>query len=79
VPQIAHATAVSAAIHGAVAAGMVADFAEGSRRWSATERLHYRPRPEAIVPYYEQYCKLSQDAVVRASMHEINLLRAAPA
>jgi L-ribulokinase len=41
VPQIAHATAVSAAIHGAVAAGVVADYAEGSHRWSAKERLQY--------------------------------------
>jgi L-ribulokinase len=32
VPQIAHATAVSAAIHGAVAAGVLADYAEGSHR-----------------------------------------------
>jgi L-ribulokinase len=81
VPQIAHATAVSAAIHGAGAAGMVADYVEGSRRWSAKERLHYKPRPEAIAPYqtlYEQYCKLSQNADVRTSMHEISLLGPAP-
>ena len=82
VPQIAHATAVSAAIHGAVASGLVTDYAEGSRRWSAKERLHYRPRPEAWMPYqtlYEQYCKLSQNADVRSSMQELNLLSAAPA
>ena len=81
VPQIAHATAVSAAIHGAVAAGMVPDYAEGSRRWSAKERLHYRPRPEAIAPYqtlYEQYCKLSQNSALLGSMHEINLLGTTP-
>ena len=74
VPQIAHATALSAAIHGAVAAGVVADYAEGSRRWSAKDRLHYRPRAEALMPYrtlYEQYCELSQNAVVRTSMHEL--------
>jgi L-ribulokinase len=77
VPQIAHATAVSAAIHGAVASGLVADYAEGSRRWSAKDCLHYRPRPETWMPYqtlYEQYCKLSQNAEVRSSMHELNLL-----
>jgi L-ribulokinase len=75
VPQILHATAVSAAIHGAVAAGVVADYVEGSRRWSAKDRLHYRPRLEATTPYqalYEQYCKLSQNAIVRSSMHELN-------
>ena len=41
VPRIAHATAVSAAIHGAVAGGVVADYAEGSHRRSAKERLQY--------------------------------------
>lgn len=74
VPQIPYATAVSVAIHGAVAAGVAADYAEGSHRWSAEDRLYYRPRPEAIMPYqalYEQYCKLSQNAVVRTSMHEL--------
>jgi len=75
VPQIAHATAVSAAIHGAVASGVVANYAEGSRRWSAKERLRYRPRPEAQTPYqalYEQYRKLSQNAALRNSMHELS-------
>jgi hypothetical protein len=77
VPQIAHATALGAAIHGAVAAGVVADYAEGPRRWSAKELLPYRPRSEAIGPYqalYQQYCKLSQNAVMRSSMHELNAL-----
>jgi L-ribulokinase len=75
VPQIAHATAVGAAIHGAVAAGVVADYAEGARRWSAKERLHYRPAVEGALPYqalYEQYRELSQDAAVRAAMHKLN-------
>jgi L-ribulokinase len=75
VPQLSHATAVSAAIHGAVAAGVVADYAEGSQRWSAKDRLQYRPRPEAVKPYqllYEQYGKLSSNPVVRSSMHELN-------
>jgi L-ribulokinase len=77
VPQLAHATAVSAAIHGAVAAGVVADYVEGSRRWSAKELLQYRPSPESIEPYqrlFDQYCKLSQNAVVRTSMQELNLV-----
>jgi L-ribulokinase len=77
VPRLPHVTAVSAAIHGAVGAGVVADFAEGSRRWSAKDRLHYRPRPEAALPYralYQQYCELSQNTVVRTSMHQLNIL-----
>ena len=75
VPQIPHATAVGAAIHGAVAAGVVGGYAEGARRWSAKDQLHYRARPEAIKAYrvlYEQYSNLSQNAVVRTSMHKLN-------
>lgn len=75
VPQIAHATALGAAIHGAVAAGVVADYVEGSRRWCAKDRLQYRPRPEMLIPYqalYQQYSKLRQNAGVRACMHGLN-------
>jgi len=75
VPQLSHATAVSAAIHGAVAARVVPDYAEGSRRWSAKDHLHYRPRSEALTAYqslYEQYCQLSGNPAVRTSMHELN-------
>jgi L-ribulokinase len=75
VPLIPHVTAVSAAIHGAVAAGVVADYTESASRWSAKDRLRYCPRPEAIMPYqalYKQCCKFSQNAVVRTSMHELN-------
>jgi ribulose kinase len=58
-----------------LAAGVVGDYADGSRQWSAKDRLHYRPRPEAITPYqmlYEQYSNLSQNAAVRSSMHRLN-------
>ena len=75
VPRVLHVTAVSAAIHGAVAAGVVADFAEGSRQWGAKDHLHYRPHPEAKLPYralYQQYCELSQNIVVRTAMHQLN-------
>jgi sugar (pentulose or hexulose) kinase len=75
VPQMPHVTAVCAAIHGAVAAGVVADYAEGSRQWRAKDRLHYRPLSESALAYralYEQYCELRQNAVVRTSMHELN-------
>jgi L-ribulokinase len=75
VPQITHATAVGAAIHGAVAAGVAADFAEASDRWSAKKCLRYRPAAESTLPYqalYEQYRKLSQDVAVRTSMHALN-------
>ena len=76
VPRIPpHVTAVSAAIHGAVATCVVADFAEGSCWWSAKDCLHYRTRPEATVPYrtlYEQYRELSQNTAVRISVHRLN-------
>lgn len=75
VPQIAHATAVGAAIHGAVAAAVVTDYAEAARRWSAKDQTRYLPRPEAIAPYqelYERYRELSQNTVVRTAMHKLN-------
>jgi L-ribulokinase len=77
VPQIEHATAVGAAIHAAVAAGVVADYAEGSRQWSAKNRIQYRPDPGAAAPYqalYEEYCKLSQNEVLQDSMRKLNEL-----
>lgn len=43
VPEIAHATATGAAIHGAVAAGVSADFAEGASRFGARTLRSYLP------------------------------------
>ena len=45
VPLIRHPTAVGAAIHGAVAGGVVSDFADGAARFGGRERLAYHPDP----------------------------------
>ena len=71
VPEIDNATAVGAAIHGAVAAGIVADFVEGSARFGARGSRRYRPDPVARPVYdrlYGQYRTLSGSAdVARAT------------
>jgi L-ribulokinase len=75
VPVLSQPTAVGAAIHGAVAAGIVSDFARGASRFGATEYLQYHPRPEAVLQsrsLYEQYRSLSRDPVIRRAMHALD-------
>jgi L-ribulokinase len=72
VPQIDHATAVGAAIHGAVAAGVVQSYVEGAKRYGATSFLKYETEPATAAAYdllYTQYRELSSDASVRRVMH----------
>jgi L-ribulokinase len=74
VPQIDHATAVGAAIHGAVAAGVVGSYAEGAKRYGATSFLKYETERAAAAAYellYTQYRALSTEASVRRVMHAI--------
>jgi L-ribulokinase len=75
VPQINHATAVGAAIHGAVAAGVVRSYAEGAQRYGAASQLLYQPNLEAAAAYktlYQQYRSLGSDAAVKSAMHSIS-------
>jgi L-ribulokinase len=75
VPQIDHATAVGAAIHGAVAAGVIDDYAEGAKRYGARSFLKYKAVPAAAAAYehlYKQYRALSGDESVRQTMHAIS-------
>ncbi len=74
VPEIDHATAVGAAIHGAVAAGVVSDFAEGARRYGAKSFFKYEAVPASAASYetlYQQYRRLAADEAVRETMHAI--------
>ncbi|WP_158816807.1 FGGY-family carbohydrate kinase [Methylocapsa sp. S129] len=74
VPRIDHATAVGAAIHGAVAAGVVDGYAEGAQRYGATSFLKYETDKTALAAYeilFKQYQILSGDRSVRESMHAI--------
>jgi L-ribulokinase len=73
VPQIAHATATGAAIHGAVAAGLVPDFGEGARRFGAKNFVTYTPAAESVVAYdalYEHYKALADDPTIRRVMNQ---------
>jgi L-ribulokinase len=74
VPQIDHATAVGAAIHGAVAGGVIGSYAEAAKKYGAISFLKYNVDPAATTAYgmlYEQYQKLSADESVRQAMHAI--------
>jgi L-ribulokinase len=72
VPQIHHATALSAAIHGAVAAGVVTDFAAGAARYGAQSVETYAPNPQHADSYlglYQKYKELSGSDVILNTMH----------
>jgi L-ribulokinase len=74
VPRIGHATATGAAIHGAVAAGVVADFRDGARRLGARAESRYSPDPKAARFYqdrYESYVALNRDPTLIEVMHRL--------
>jgi L-ribulokinase len=71
VPDIDNPTCVGAVIHGAVAAGVVADFREGVDKFGARRFDVYRPVPKREAVYrklYQGYCELSADESVRRSV-----------
>lgn len=79
VPQKTHLTAIGGAIHGAVAAGVVAGYAEGARRYGATDFATYRPDPDAKRIYdvlYAIYCDLGADRANRAAMQRLATVHA---
>ncbi|MFI5409495.1 FGGY-family carbohydrate kinase [Kaistia sp. UC242_56] len=74
VPDIANPTAVGAAIHGAVAAGVVPDFAAGAARFGARRFDRFTPDPAATGVYaslYQQYRQLAADDRLRQSMRAL--------
>ena len=71
VPAIDNPTCVGAAIHGAVAANVVANFREGGDRFGARHFDAYEPDPERERAYsklYQRYRSLSASAEVRNSV-----------
>ena len=75
VPVIANATSAGAAIHGAVAAGLVPDYAEGTQRFGARERAVHEPRLDHVPVYsalFQQYRSLCENAALRQTMHALN-------
>ena len=81
VPVIDEATAVGAAIHGAVAAGTVAGYAEGARRYGAREFRRTCPDPARRTAYdglYRHYLALSADETLRATVRALGAPDAPP-
>ena len=76
-PDIANATAVGAAIHGAVAAGTVATYAEGAARFGAQDVGHVLPRAHAARLYddgYAVYSRLAREDGIHAALHALREL-----
>jgi L-ribulokinase len=77
VPEIANATAVGAAIHGAVASGVVATYAEGAERFGARSFARVTPRAGHAGRYraaYEIYRGLSAGKPVHTAMQALREL-----
>ncbi len=75
VPEIENATAVGAAIHGAVAAGVVADYYDGSARFGAAKDCRVQPDPTAHEIYetlYANYRTLSNSSAIQSTMQTIH-------
>ena len=79
VPDIGNATCVGAAIHGAVAGGVVADFPAGAARFGATQFTRYQPRAGLAQSYetlYRLFRELSANADLRKAMHALGRFEA---
>jgi L-ribulokinase len=75
VPDIAHATAVGAAIHGVVASGLVADFSEGAARYGARRFTNYDPDAGRTSTYrmlYDTYRALSGNHELQMAMRNLD-------
>lgn len=74
VPTLPHPTAIGAAIHGAVAAGVVPDYLAGAAQFGAREFRSFKPCPEAFTALdaqYRRYCDLSDNPGIHRTMHAI--------
>ena len=78
VPRLAHATAVGAAIHGAVAAGACPDYSSAAARFGAREFTTYSPQAIAgrrLGELYKAYRMLGSSGDVHAAMHSLSNMR----
>ena len=70
--RIRHAAAIGAAIHSAVAAGVVADFRSGASRYGASDFVRYTSQEQHVRSYerlFRGYSILSSDPRIREVMH----------
>jgi L-ribulokinase len=74
VPGITNATAIGAAIHGAVAAGLVADYDAGAALFGAKSVKRYHADATSV-PFYERryrhYLSLCQDSRLIEVLHDL--------
>lgn len=71
-PIIDNPTALGAAIHGAVAAGVVSDFQSGAEAFGTSRFATVTPNIESKAIYdrlYTQYCRLGTDREIQDTMH----------
>ena len=74
VPEIENPTCVGAAIHGAVAAGVAADFRAAGETFGARKFATYEPVATSVAAYaklYRDYCQLYGNEAVRASVRNL--------
>lgn len=79
VPDVENPTALGAAIHGAVAAGMVGSFAEGAERLGARSQREFLPNEDCVADYktlYAEYRRLSADEELRRAMRSLHMFDA---
>lgn len=77
-PRIENPTSTGAAIHGAVAAGLVANFSEGRLRYGASKFAQIEADPNASKIYsemFEIYEELSQNELLRKSILKLSAVR----
>ena len=75
IPRLTHPTAIGAAIHGAVAAGVVSDYSDGAGRFGATDYRIVEPTTGVFPIYderYRRYREMSDNSSVRNVMHALN-------
>ena len=80
VPEIVNSTAVGAAIHGAVASGLVADYQEGAARFGARTFRVFEPTRDAVAAYrplYQVYRSLAGEERIWTAMRDIDALASA--
>ena len=74
IPRLTHPTAIGAAIHGAVAAGIVANYSDGAGRFGATDYRVVEPTTGVFPIYderYRRYREMSDNRSVRDVMHAL--------
>ena len=79
VPDVENPTALGAAIHGAVAAGIVGSFAEGATRLGARSLREFLPNADNVADYetrYAEYSRLAADKELRRAMRALHVFHA---